>query len=187
MVLTQVNTWCCRSSRFLKWCGSDIPEHQKQTLPQMSVAWSHSVKLLSACILTQKTLGRAEGRGMKAGRGWSLFKLAWLLKTTLCNSILISMQLHRYSHTLPVWWALPLDVHEHSPAPKTWVLGLPVQRINWHSCTCSCYLRPCLYSWLLWPGTFSAVCHLGAPCFGNHSSIQELVDEIVRLIDKKSS
>lgn len=82
------------------WFWSDIPEHQKHSFLQMSVAWSHGVKLLSACILTQKTLGRAEGRGMKAGRGWSLFKLAWLLKTMLCNSTLISVQLHRYSHTL---------------------------------------------------------------------------------------
>lgn len=187
MVLTQVNTWCCRGSRFLKWYGSDIPEHQKHSFLQMSVAWSHGVKLLSACILTQKTLGRVEGRGMKAGRGWSLFKLAWLLKTMLCNSTLISVQLHRYSHTLPVWWALPSDVHKHSPAPKTRVLGLPVQRIHWHSCTCSCYLRPCLYSWLICSGTFSAVCHLGTVCFGNHSSIQELGGEIFRLIGKRSS
>lgn len=59
-----------------------------------------------------------------------------------------------------------------------------VQRINWYSCTRSCYLRPCFCSWLVWPGTFSAVCHLGTTCLGNHSFVQELVGEIVRLIGK---
>lgn len=54
---------------------------ETKTLLQMSVPVSWP----------KKTLGRAEGRGMKAGRGWSLFKLAWLLKTTLCNSKLISL------------------------------------------------------------------------------------------------
>lgn len=92
----------CRGSRFLKWCGSDIPEHQKQR--HFSKCLWLGVTVFSCCLPVswpKKPLVRAESRGMKAGRVWSLFRLAWLLKTTLCNFILnLSMQLHRYSHTL---------------------------------------------------------------------------------------
>lgn len=68
---------------------------ETKTLLQMSVAWSYGVKLLSACLLTQKTTWQSWGQRNEGreGRGWSLLKLAWLLKTlaTLCNSILISL------------------------------------------------------------------------------------------------
>lgn len=96
---------------------------EKKALLQMSVAWSYGVKVLSACILTQKTTWQSWGQRNEGreGRGWSLLKLAWLLKTlaTLCNSILTSLSSSIGTAILSLY-----GEHEHSPAPKTWVLGL---------------------------------------------------------------
>lgn len=62
----------------------------KDTSPKVWLIW---LTELSCCLHiadNKKALGRAESRGMKVVRGWSLFKMSWLLKKTLCNCILIS-------------------------------------------------------------------------------------------------
>lgn len=160
LVLTQINTWYCRGSRFFKWCGSEIPEQQKKRL--FSKCLWRGVTVLSCCLPVswlKKHLAelRAE-EWRQGGEGLEPVK-AGLIANDISNivqlRINLSKQLHRYSHTLPVWWAWAQSCTQNLSA---WT---SVQRINWHSCTCSCYLRPCLCSWLVWPGTFSAVMSFG--------------------------
>lgn len=152
----------------------------------MSVAWSYGVKLLSACILTQKTTWQSWGQRNEGreGRGWSLLKLAWLLKTlaTLCNSILTSLSSSIGTAILSLY-----GEHEHSPAPKTWVLGLLYKGSIGTAVPAVVTWDPvCAADWFGLEHSL-LLCHLGTTCFGNHSYIQELAAETVRLMGRRSS
>lgn len=73
---------------------------ETKTLLQMSVAWSYGVKLLSACILTQKNTWQSWKQRNEGREGLEPVGDLIVKDNVVQLHLNLSMQLHRYSHTL---------------------------------------------------------------------------------------